>query len=141
MFGVFRVKNHDFTPKNHIFSNFKRGAPPHGSALGMYPFKSVSGLVFVFGVSIRSLCLQSFYQILEMFFNFITQIYTNNQPFKKTEGATKNGQASETGNIGRTRHRTNKRQRKLKGQRRMDKPEKLATLYTQDTGQINVREY
>ena len=36
--GVFRVKNHDFTPKNHIFSNF-RGAragcgpsPPPGSA-------------------------------------------------------------------------------------------------------------
>ena len=27
-FGVFRVQNHDFTPKkNHIFSNF-RGAPP-----------------------------------------------------------------------------------------------------------------
>ena len=25
-FGVFRVKNHDFTPKNIIFSNF-RGAP------------------------------------------------------------------------------------------------------------------
>jgi hypothetical protein len=22
IFGVFRVKNHDFTPKNHIFSNF-----------------------------------------------------------------------------------------------------------------------
>ena len=27
MFGVFRVKNHDFAPKNLIFSNF-RGAPP-----------------------------------------------------------------------------------------------------------------
>ena len=27
IFGVFRVKNHDFTPKNHIFSNF-RGARP-----------------------------------------------------------------------------------------------------------------
>jgi hypothetical protein len=27
-FGVFRVKNHDFTPKNHIFSNFM------GRALG-----------------------------------------------------------------------------------------------------------
>ena len=27
IFGVFRVKNHDFTPKKHIFSNF-RGAPP-----------------------------------------------------------------------------------------------------------------
>ena len=34
--GVFRVKNHDFTPKNHIFSNFRGGArrvrPPTGSA-------------------------------------------------------------------------------------------------------------
>ena len=32
-FGVFRVKNHNFTPKNHIFSNFRGGmragcAPP-----------------------------------------------------------------------------------------------------------------
>ena len=25
IFGVFRVKNHDFTPKNHIFSNFWGG--------------------------------------------------------------------------------------------------------------------
>jgi hypothetical protein len=25
IFGVFRVKKHDFTPKNHIFSNFKGG--------------------------------------------------------------------------------------------------------------------
>jgi hypothetical protein len=25
-FGVFRVKNHDYTPKNHIFSNFRGGA-------------------------------------------------------------------------------------------------------------------
>jgi hypothetical protein len=27
IFGVFRVKNHDFTPKNHIFSNFRGRAP------------------------------------------------------------------------------------------------------------------
>jgi hypothetical protein len=27
-FGVFRVKNHDFTPKNHIFSNFRGGCAP-----------------------------------------------------------------------------------------------------------------
>ena len=29
-FGVFRVKNHDFTSKNYIFSNFRGGArnPP-----------------------------------------------------------------------------------------------------------------
>ena len=26
MFGVFRVKNHDFTPKNLIFFNFSGGA-------------------------------------------------------------------------------------------------------------------
>ena len=25
IFGVFRVKNHDFTPKNNIFSNFRGG--------------------------------------------------------------------------------------------------------------------
>ena len=35
LFGVFRVKNHDFTQKNHIFSNFRGGAPgaptPHWS--------------------------------------------------------------------------------------------------------------
>jgi hypothetical protein len=32
--GVFRVKNHDFTPKNHIFPNFKGGrtSGPSGSA-------------------------------------------------------------------------------------------------------------
>jgi hypothetical protein len=24
IFGVFLVKNHDFTPKNHIFSNFRK---------------------------------------------------------------------------------------------------------------------
>jgi hypothetical protein len=34
--GVFRLKNHDFTPKNHIFSNFRGDArrvrPPPGSA-------------------------------------------------------------------------------------------------------------
>ena len=39
IFGVFRVKNHNFTPKNYIFSNFRRahghtpGAPPLDSPL------------------------------------------------------------------------------------------------------------
>jgi hypothetical protein len=28
IFGVFRVKNHDFAPKNHIFSNFRAGRAP-----------------------------------------------------------------------------------------------------------------
>ena len=30
--GVFRVKNHDFTPKNHIFSNFRGGGGRAGCA-------------------------------------------------------------------------------------------------------------
>jgi hypothetical protein len=40
-FGVFRVKNHDFTPKNHIFSNFKVGgarARAAGSAPAMHTY-------------------------------------------------------------------------------------------------------
>jgi hypothetical protein len=37
IFGVFRVKNHDFTPKNHIFpilggGGARRVRPPAGSA-------------------------------------------------------------------------------------------------------------
>ena len=43
IFRVFRVKNHDYTPKNHIYSNFRggRGAPgapppPPGSAPVLY---------------------------------------------------------------------------------------------------------
>ena len=46
LFGGFRVKNHDFTPKNHIFSNFRGarapGAPPPGSA----PVNVISLLIF-----------------------------------------------------------------------------------------------
>ena len=42
-------------------------------------------------------------------------------------------QSRDTGSIGHTRHRTNKRQRKPKGQSRMDNPETLATLDTQYT--------
>jgi hypothetical protein len=30
MFGVFRVKNHDFTPKNHIFPMAEGGAKIFG---------------------------------------------------------------------------------------------------------------
>ena len=32
--GVFRVKNHDFTPKNHMFSNFKGGGRAPGAPPG-----------------------------------------------------------------------------------------------------------
>jgi hypothetical protein len=31
IFGVFRVKNHDFTPKNLIFSNFRGGGGAGGA--------------------------------------------------------------------------------------------------------------
>ena len=37
MFGVFRVKNHDFTPKNPIFSNFKGGGGAPGAPPGSTP--------------------------------------------------------------------------------------------------------
>ena len=35
--GVFRVKNHDFTPKNHIFSNFRGGEGRAGCAPWIRP--------------------------------------------------------------------------------------------------------
>jgi hypothetical protein len=43
IFGVYRVKNNDFTPKNHIFSNFRGGArrvrpPPLNPPLLVYYF-------------------------------------------------------------------------------------------------------
>ena len=41
MFGVFRVKNHDFTQKNHIFSNF-RGTRA-GCAAPSPPLESAPG--------------------------------------------------------------------------------------------------
>ena len=43
MFGVFRVKNHDFTPKNHIFSNFREGG---GALAGCAPSRSAPVLTF-----------------------------------------------------------------------------------------------
>ena len=49
--GVFRVKNHDFTPKNHIFSNLRGGGgrvrvpgappPPPGSAPALEIFSFI----------------------------------------------------------------------------------------------------
>ena len=50
----------------------------------------------------------------------------------------KKGQSRETGNIGYTRHRTLEN---TEGTMKKDNPEKLATQGTQNTGQINVREY
>ena len=49
MFGVFRVKNHDFTQKIYIFSNFRGGArrvrppldPPHYDNMLDYDHYSV----------------------------------------------------------------------------------------------------
>jgi hypothetical protein len=42
-FGVFRVKNHDFTPKNLIFSNFRGGrAPGAPTPPGSAPAKVVN---------------------------------------------------------------------------------------------------
>jgi len=53
----------------------------------------------------------------------------------------KNGQSTETGNIGYTRYTQDKYTlEKSEWVTRMDNPQKLATLDTQDTGQIFARE-
>jgi hypothetical protein len=43
IFEVFRVKNHDFTPKNHTFSNYRGRVrpPPPESAPGYEHFASI----------------------------------------------------------------------------------------------------
>ena len=43
IFGVFRVKNHDFTPKDYIFSNFMGGRG--GSPPGFVPGASIQKLI------------------------------------------------------------------------------------------------
>ena len=48
IFGVFRVKNHDFTPKNHIFSNFRGGARAGCAPLGSAP----ANVIFLFVLSV-----------------------------------------------------------------------------------------
>ena len=54
IFGVFRVKNHDFTPKNHIFSNFRGGAirvrptpSPPGSTPGIEKYLTLRLFLFI----------------------------------------------------------------------------------------------
>ena len=44
--GVYRVKNHDFTQKKHIFSNFRGGEAPGASP----PIGSAPDVVFHFVV-------------------------------------------------------------------------------------------
>jgi hypothetical protein len=42
MFGVFRVKNHDFTPKNHILPNLRGGARRVRPSLGSAPESDIN---------------------------------------------------------------------------------------------------
>jgi hypothetical protein len=64
VFGVFRVKNHDFTPKNHIFSNFRRGARA-GCAPWIrpcYPIHSCKGpTIYPAGVRLYDKNSESYY--------------------------------------------------------------------------------
>ena len=46
IFWVFRVKNHDFTPKNYIFSNFMWGVGGRGEEHpGSVPWASIQKLI------------------------------------------------------------------------------------------------
>ena len=65
IFGVFRVKNHDFTPKNHIFSNFRGGArrvcpPPESAPVHYYHcvdiYMCITITVLIFTCVLLSLC-------------------------------------------------------------------------------------
>ena len=65
MLGIFRVKNHDFTQKNHIFSNFRGRAPgaPPGSAPALVSsnsscsFTNIFFVDFVSELSLLILCI------------------------------------------------------------------------------------
>jgi hypothetical protein len=63
MFGVFRVKNHDFTPKNQIFSNFRggrAGAPPWiRSCVSILPLSTI--FLFYLGIVMTTLILPEYY--------------------------------------------------------------------------------
>jgi hypothetical protein len=60
IFGVFRVKNHDFTPKNHIFSNFREAragcaSPLDPALLSPFFFWTLCCLSFELWILITSL--------------------------------------------------------------------------------------
>ena len=46
IFGVFRLKNHDFMPKNHIFSNFRGGRAPGAPPAGSAPALSQITIIY-----------------------------------------------------------------------------------------------
>ena len=80
IFGVFRVKNHDFTPKNQIFSNFRQGA--HRVRLPLVPVSPLGLIVSeVVGVIKCKFCVvvfvcvyMSHYSHVALFFYFRSEI-------------------------------------------------------------------
>jgi hypothetical protein len=72
IFGVFRVKNHDFTPKNLIFSNF-RGARA-GSAPGMGHYHLHVSILYRYK-ALHSLCWGYYIYICTSFNRLTTWIY------------------------------------------------------------------
>ena len=62
IFGVSRMKNHDFTPKNHIFFNFRGGSAPGAPPL-QFPrklFGGTFGFIYVNYLTIIVYLLLSF---------------------------------------------------------------------------------
>ena len=87
MFGVFRVKNHIFTPKNHIFSNFRGGgagcAPPPGSAPALCDQVSqllAAGRWFSSGTPVSSTNKTDRHDITEILLK--GALHTTNQPLQ-----------------------------------------------------------
>ena len=75
IFGVFRLKNHDFTPKKYIFSNFSGGASPSPLPGSDLPFNLYS--IFYLCVEYEPFNLYSIFYICVKYepFNLYSIIY------------------------------------------------------------------
>jgi hypothetical protein len=77
------VKNHDFTPKNHIFSNFRGGPPPPGSAPAyarkITPMSSTEIAFYIYNLIIIIVSLDILvYVYYTVFAKLLQEIYFEN---------------------------------------------------------------
>jgi hypothetical protein len=70
IFGVFRVKNHDFTPKNHIFSKIR------GARAGSPPGSTSDSPWHLFGVWCVLAFIVNFQQFCQLYRDY--QVYGGN---------------------------------------------------------------
>ena len=86
--GVFRVKNHDFTPKNLIFSNFRGGG--RRERLPLDPSLRKIKACDILLLTMRSLSVTECRRILSKPSNYKLQKLYNNTPSKAIVNAASN---------------------------------------------------